>query len=116
MAALFEIVTQFAIVVDLAVEDYRYAFVFVVDRLFAGNEIDNREPAHAQRNASRDHQAFRIRTAMHHALAHPVQQIFRAFGRRSTWFKTCPASDSAHQNLILEESVSSLNEPFSSLR
>ena len=53
VATFFEIGAQLAIVVDLAVENYGDAFVFVEYRLFTGDEIDNREPAHAERHAAR---------------------------------------------------------------
>ena len=58
MSALFEIGAQLAIVVDLAVENDGDAVVFVEGRLFAGDEIDDREPTHAERDAARDKQAL----------------------------------------------------------
>src|SRR5215216_5473075 len=53
MSTFFELRTQLAIVVDLAVEDYGDAPVFVEDRLFTCDEIDYREPSHAKCYAGR---------------------------------------------------------------
>ena len=52
---------QLAIVVDFAVENYCDAFVFIECRLIAGDEIDDREPSHAERNASGYQQALHRR-------------------------------------------------------
>ena len=37
----FELQANFAIVIDLAIQDYGDSLVLVEDRLFAGNEIDD---------------------------------------------------------------------------
>src|SRR5215217_2268403 len=53
MSTFFEFRAQLAIVVDLAVENYRDAPVFVENRLFTRDEIDDREPSHAKCYAGR---------------------------------------------------------------
>src|SRR5829696_6484562 len=54
MSTFFEIGTQLAIVIDLAVEDYGDAPIFVEDRLFTRDEVDDRQPSHPKRRAARD--------------------------------------------------------------
>src|SRR6185369_17707558 len=97
MTTLFEICAQFAIVVDLAVENYRDALVFVENRLFAGDQIDDREPAHSKGYAARHEQSFRVRSAMDHPLTHRVQQLLRTVRRRRVRIETGPTGDSAHE-------------------
>ena len=46
-----ELRAQLAIVVDLAVEDHPDRAVLVADRLMAAGEIDDAQPAHAERRA-----------------------------------------------------------------
>jgi hypothetical protein len=44
--------------------------IFIERGLLAGEQIDNRQAAHAQRNAIVEQIAFRIRTPVRHAIAH----------------------------------------------
>src|SRR6185369_14253054 len=53
MSAFFEFRAQLAIVVDFAVEDHGDAPVFVENRLFACDEIDDGESSHAKCYAGR---------------------------------------------------------------
>ena len=62
VAGGLELAAQLAEVVDLAVEDDPDRAVLVVDRLVAGREVDDAQPAHAER----------------HALVHPHALIVRA--------------------------------------
>src|SRR4030095_4928565 len=82
VSALFEILAYLAIVVDFAVEYCGYTLIFVVDGLFAGNQIDDREATPSERSAIYHQQHFGIRSAMNHALAHRMQEFFRALRRR----------------------------------
>ena len=51
VAALFELAPQLAVVVDLAVEHHPDGAVFVANRLLAGLEVDDAQPAHAEPDA-----------------------------------------------------------------
>src|SRR2546426_5067784 len=97
VATFFQVLSELAIIVDFTVEDDGDALVFVEGGLFAANKIDDCEPAHAERNALRDHETFRIGPAMNHALAHRMQQLFRAVRRRSASVKIGPPGNSAHK-------------------
>ena len=70
VTALFQIGAQLAVVVDLAIKDNGDALVFVESGLFTGEEVDNRQAPHAQRDTIIDKITFRIGTAMDHAVAH----------------------------------------------
>src|SRR2546423_6819129 len=97
MAAGFEIRAQLAIVVNLAVENYRHAVIFVESWVLTGEEIDDRQPAHTERDTIIDQIAFRIGTAMLHAVAHRAQQLFAAIRRRRAWIEIGPTGDAAHR-------------------
>src|SRR5688500_9337704 len=58
VSTFFEFGSEFAIVVDLAVEYDRDTLVFVEDRLFTGNEVDDCEPAHTECDAVSHKQTF----------------------------------------------------------
>src|SRR5258707_1386113 len=104
VATRFQVRAQFAIVVDFAVENHGDAFVFVVDRLLARDEIDDRQPPHPESYAVADYITFRVRPAMNHAVAHRVQELFRAVRRRRARIKIGPAGYAAHKtNLTTED-------------
>src|ERR1700732_1405147 len=46
VAARFQIGAQLAVVVEFAVEDHGYTLIFVESRLLAGEQINDRQPAH----------------------------------------------------------------------
>ena len=96
MPALFEIGAQFAIVVDLAVENDSDALVLVEGRLFTSDEVDDGEPSHAECGATCYEQSFRVRAAMDHAFTHSVQQLVSAFRRRRVRIESGPTGDTAH--------------------
>ena len=64
---------QFLVVVDLAVEDDAHAVVFVVERLLAGGQVDDRQAPVPQADARLDMQAALVRAAMELGFVHPVQ-------------------------------------------
>jgi hypothetical protein len=70
MPARLQLVPQLGVVVDLSVENDPDALVFVVDWLVAGREVDDRQPAHAQRDAVLHEHTLIIRTAMPDCRAH----------------------------------------------
>ena len=96
MPTRFQIRAQLAIVVDLAVEDHGNTFVFVINRLLASDEIDDRQAPHAQGHAVAYHIAFRVRPAMNHAVAHRVQKLIRAVRWRRSRIKIGPTGYAAH--------------------
>src|SRR6266566_5174536 len=100
----FQVRAQLAIVVDFAVEDHGNAFVFVINRLLASDEIDDRQAPHAEAHAVADYIAFRVRPAMDHAIAHRAQQLMRAVRRRRARIKIGPTGYATHEiNLTTED-------------
>ena len=67
-----ELLPQRGVVVDLAVLDDMDGAVLVRDRLVAGLEVDDREPAGGEREASVADDAVRVRPAMGEDGAHPL--------------------------------------------
>jgi len=96
MTSLLEISAQLAIVIDFAVQDYGDAVVFVEYRLLSGDEVDDCEPPHSERDTCGDEQALGVRAAMSHPLAHCMEQLLRAIGWRRVRIETSPSSYSAH--------------------
>src|ERR1041385_3040457 len=99
MAASFEIGAQLAIIVNLAVEDHGYLTIFVESRLLAGEEIDDRQTAHAERDSIVQQITFRIRPAMDHAIAHRAQELFSAFTWRRARIEVGPTGYSTHKSV-----------------
>ena len=64
---------EFLVVVDFAVEDDADALVFVVQRLLAGGQVDDRQPAVAEPDAGFDMQAAFVRAAMELRFVHAVE-------------------------------------------
>ena len=65
---------QFLIIVDFAVEHHDDALVFVVERLLAGGQVDDRQPAMAKPDARFEvHPAF-IRPPMKKGLVHALEE------------------------------------------
>src|SRR6185503_8936660 len=92
----FQIGSKLSVVIDFTVQDDSDAAVFIEYRLFACNEIDNCEAAHAECHAGGYEYSFGIRSAMDHALAHRVQKFFCAFGLARERVEVSPTSDAAH--------------------
>src|SRR5437764_11393706 len=97
MTACFEVSAQLAIVVNLAVENYRDAVVFIESWLLAGEQIDYCEATHAERDAVVEKIAFGIGSAMLHAIAHRAQEFFAALVRRRARIEIGPAGYAAHK-------------------
>ena len=97
MAARFKVSAQLAIVVNLAIENHRDAAVFIESGLFAGEEIDDCEASHPERDAVIDKIAFGVGTAMLHAIAHRAQQFFTAVRRRCARIEVGPTGYAAHR-------------------
>ena len=66
--------------------------------LFSGDQIDDGEPSHAEGDAGGDVQSFGVGPAMDHALAHRVQQFFRALLRRRASIKIGPTCYATHDS------------------
>src|SRR5579862_9845554 len=71
-----EVVSQFAVVVDLTIEDGPDGSIFVRDGLMAGGQIDDAEPAHANPTAAIGVNPFVVRAAVHDRIAHGPHQRF----------------------------------------
>ena len=63
MATLLQLPLQFAVIVDLAVEDDLNRIVLVADRLVATGKIDDRQPPMGEANARTGPNPFGVRTA-----------------------------------------------------
>ena len=74
-APLLELAPQLGVVVDLAVEDEREVAVVAVERLVAGRDVDDREPAHADREVRADVGALAVGAAVHDRPQHLFQQL-----------------------------------------
>jgi hypothetical protein len=74
VAGGFELGPQLLVVVDLTVEDEPHGSVFVVDRLLAGRQIDDAQPAHPETDAGFHVDPFVVGTAMPDDVAHAVHQ------------------------------------------
>ena len=70
MPACYQLLTQFAEVVDLAVVDDDYTFVFVEQRLCAALEINDGEPAMAEPTARFMEIAITVGPTMNQGLGH----------------------------------------------
>src|SRR5438270_9711604 len=96
MATRFQVGPQLAIVIYLAIENHRDAVIFVESWLLAGQQIDDCQAAHAERDAVVKQIAFRVRTPMMHAITHRAQQLFAAIRRRRAWIEIRPTGYAAH--------------------
>ena len=96
VALRLQLVTQLAVVVDLTVEDYRYAAILIRDRLMAGLQIDDGEAAHAERDRIVHQQTVVVRTAVHQRVAHPLD----GFAFRASTVHRDDTGDAAHQAII----------------
>src|SRR5262249_1882999 len=65
-----ELSSELGIVVDLAVEDDPHRAVFVRDGLVSVREVDDAQPAHAERDAPAEMNALVVRPTMRHPAAH----------------------------------------------
>src|ERR1700730_3302519 len=72
VAALFELVTQFGEVVNLAVIHNPNRLIFVENRLVPTRQVDDAEPAHPQSDAALHEDALVVRATMHDGLTHPM--------------------------------------------
>src|SRR5581483_1762313 len=70
MAARNQVLPQFLVIVDLAVEYHPNGAVLVRDRLVAGAQIDDAEAAHADAARPVYMKAFIVGAAMANAVAH----------------------------------------------
>ena len=92
----FEIGAQLAIVINLAVEDHGDTMTFVECWLLAGNQIDNCQAPHPERDSIIHQIPFGIRAAMNHAITHGAQEILDAFRWRRARIEVGPTGYSAH--------------------
>src|SRR6266508_2649874 len=70
-----EVAAQFAVVVDLAVEDDPDGAILVRDGLVAAIQVDDAEAPHADGDAVPDVHALIVGTAMHHCAAHVANLV-----------------------------------------
>ena len=75
VAELFELLAQFAIVVDLAVENNPRRAVLIMNRLLSVCEIDDREPPHRQSHPIAEIETVIVRTTMTNGLIHAREQL-----------------------------------------
>src|SRR2546423_8253807 len=70
VAELFQLVAEFAIVIDLTIEDNPGGAVLIVDRLLAAFQIYDRQTTHAQAHALAEVETVFIRATMAYGFAH----------------------------------------------
>ena len=89
---------EFLIIVDFPVEDDADRLILVIERLLAGGQIDDREPAVAEADARFDMQATFVRAAMKLRFVHAVENraIYVAFATGIEY-----SGDAAHLLLLL---------------
>src|SRR5262249_2492949 len=79
VAEQLQLSAQFAVVVDLAVEDDPHRARFVVNRLAASREIDDAEAAHAEADAGLDVDTLVVWTAVSYDVAHAMDERERGW-------------------------------------
>ena len=97
---------QRAIVVDLAVLEGEHVPAARAQRLVAGREVDDGEPAHAHRDARLDVHPLAVRPAMADRGEHRAQDVRAGRVRRVD-----DAGDAAHGNYREREWASGVIEP-----
>jgi hypothetical protein len=70
----FEFFAEFAVVVNLAVENYPGGAVLIVNGLLPTLQVDYREAAHAKTHRAIDVEAIIIRPTMPDGSAHPAEE------------------------------------------
>ena len=73
-----QLLPQLEVVVDLAVLHHPDRRILVVHRLVAAREVDDREPAHAQRHAAGLYHSLVVRSAVDHRATHPPDELTAA--------------------------------------
>jgi len=73
---LFQLRTEFEVVVDLAVEDDSRRAILVVNGLLAAFEVDDGEAAHREADGTVDVVSVFVRAAMTNRIAHAGQERF----------------------------------------
>src|SRR4051794_15238960 len=76
VAGRLEVATQFAMIIDFAVEDHPYLIVLVGHGLMPGLQVDNRQPAKSQRDVGCQMEAIIVRTPMNDARRHTPNAAF----------------------------------------
>ena len=80
MAAGDQVATQLVMIVDLAVENDLDRAVLIPDRLLPAGDIDDREPAHAERDLRSDEVPAIVGSAMDDRVAHGAHGATGRFG------------------------------------
>ena len=93
VAARDQVLPEFLVVVDLAVEDHPDGPVFVRDGLVAGAEIDDAEAAHADAARAVGVDAFVVRAAMADDVGHGAHCVW--LGLSVTQQKSCDTTHGA---------------------
>ena len=96
MPARAELLAQLAIVINLAVRHKPQRTVRVRERLMTASEVDDREPAHADRTWAISINAIVVRSAVNDGLAHSA----KSFHRRGLPVELQDSVDSAHSEVF----------------
>jgi hypothetical protein len=94
---VLQLVPQFLVVVDLAVEDHPDGPVLVCHGLLAAIEVDDAEPPHAQSDAVANIDALLIGSSMSHRPAHGPDVVFLHLGS----VPSDNSSDTAHKGCLV---------------
>ena len=75
MASGLQVPAQLLVIVDFPIEDDPNTFVFIVDRLMTGLNVDDAEPAHRQADICFGENSVVIRPAVDNLLVHSQQHF-----------------------------------------
>src|SRR6267378_3508597 len=76
VATGLQLMFEFEEIVDLTIEDNSDGAVFTGDGLLSSRDVDNRKPAHPQRDAILYQNALIIGAAMSNYPAHAIEDLF----------------------------------------
>src|SRR5438270_3505039 len=106
MPARAELFAQLAIVINLAVRHKPQRTVRVRERLMTAREVDDREPAHADRTWAISINAIVVRSAVNDGLAHSA----KSFHRRGLPVELQDSVDSAHSEVSISSGQCLMNQ------
>ena len=103
MAARFDQASEFAVIVNFAVQNDGDRTVFVENRLMASGHVNDRKPPMAESDSSGDVKTFVVRPAMSKRAGHSPQD---GFVDRLIGFVIVDSGNSAHGVTLTQASLS----------
>jgi len=93
---------QLAIVVDLPIHRDPHRAVFAGHRLATALEIDDAQPAHAERSGTAHDEAHVVRTAVHDAMGHALEEVLVGPAIRPYLHETDDPAHGRYSTLCME--------------